>query len=131
MYARAEEMHIQGRKYPAAADYEKEREALRLFKQLIRMYPDSTKIPLAAYYIGEIYKEYFQEHYLAVLWYERAWTWDPNVAKPARFQCAVQYDHNLQEKNKALELYRACLEYEPYFPSHVDYARGRIRKLGG
>ena len=129
MYYRAEQLHIEGRQIPAAADYEKQRESLKLFRELIRQYPTSTKIAMAAYYIGEIYKEYFREHYLATLWYERSWTWDPYVPKPARFQAAVQFDLNLHDRARAVELYKACLEFEPYYPSHVQFATERVEKL--
>lgn len=129
MFDRAEQLHIEGRAIPAAADYDKQREALELFRNLIRRYPYSTKIPMAAYYIAEIYKEYFNEHYLATVWYERAWTWDPHVAAPARFQCALQYDIHLGDYPTALQLYRDSLEYEPYYPSHVRYAQRRIEEI--
>ena len=54
-------------------DYEKERQAIQMFRKLIREYPTSTKIALSAYYIADIYKEYFDEDVLAIRWYERAW----------------------------------------------------------
>ncbi len=129
MFNRAENLHLEGRTIPAAADYDKQRHALELLHNLIRRYPYSTKIPMAAYYIGEIYKEYFGEHYLATIWYERAWTWDPHVAAPVRFQAALQYDIHLGDYQQALELYQASLEYEPYYPSHVRYAQRRIAEL--
>jgi tetratricopeptide (TPR) repeat protein len=129
MFDRAERLHKEGSEIPAAADYKKQREALELFRNLIRRHPYSTKIPMAAYYIGEIYKEYFREHYLSTVWYERAWTWDPHVAAPARFQCALQVDIHLQDYPRALQLYRDSLTYEPYYPTHVDYATNRIKEL--
>jgi tetratricopeptide (TPR) repeat protein len=129
LFSQAEQLYYQGSQVPAMADFDKQREALHLFQRLIELYPTSTKISLSAYYIAEIYKEYFHENFLAVLWYGRARTWDPYVSKPVRFQEAVQYDFNLGEKNKALGLYQASLEYEPYYPSHVRYARQRIEEL--
>ncbi|MBS3820235.1 MAG: hypothetical protein GVY16_05695 [Planctomycetes bacterium] len=129
MFARAEQLHEEGARIPAAADYEKQREALSIFHNLIRRYPYSTKIPMSAFYIAEIYKEYFDEHYLSTIWYERAWTWDPHVAAPARFQAAVQYDIHLDDYQRAIELYRDSLKYEPYYPSHIRYARQRIEEL--
>lgn len=129
MYDRALELYREGSKIPAMADYNKERQALELFLQMIDKYPKSTRIALAAFYIAEIYKEYFREHYLAVQWYQRAMAWDPRVAAPVRFQCAVQYDFNLGQKSKALSLYKAALKLEPYYPSHVKFCEDRIKEL--
>jgi tetratricopeptide (TPR) repeat protein len=129
LFDRAEELHEEGALIPAAADYDKERRALELFQSLIRRYPTSTRIPMAAFYIAEIYKEYFGEHYLSTLWYERAWTWDPNIAAPARFQCALQYDIHINDYRTAVDLYRASIEHEPYYPSHVRFAQRRIEEI--
>ncbi len=129
LYDEALALYEAGSKVPALADYRKERRALQLFQQLIRQFPDSTKIALSAFYIAEIYKEYFDEHYLAVLWYERAWTWDPYIAAPVRFQAALQYDIHLDEKEKAMDLYKASLKLEPYYDNNHRYCNQRIREL--
>ncbi len=129
LYDRAWMLYRKGSRVPAIANYEEERQALKLLHRLVRKYPKSTRIALAAFLIGEIYKEYFREHYLAVLWYERALMWDPTIPKPVRFQTAVQYDFNLDDKPKALELYKASLKHEPFFTSNCKYARQRIREL--
>ncbi len=129
LYDRAVKLYREGSTLPAIADYPKQRRALRMFLRLVRQYPSSTRIALAAFYIGEIYKEYFREHYLAVLWYDRALTWDPYVPKPVRFQMAVQYDFNLEDKPKALELYKASLKFEPFYSDNVRYAKQRIDEL--
>lgn len=129
LYEKALSLYQQGAKIPALADYDKERQALEMFMKMIDDYPQSTRIAMAAYYIAEIYKEYFKEHYLAAQWYERAMAWDPRVAAPVRFQCAVQYDFNLGQRDKALSLYKAALKLEPYYPSHVRYCTQRIEEL--
>ena len=129
LYDRAVKLYRQGSGVPAAADYPKQRRALQMFLRLVRQYPRSTRIALAAFYIGEIYKEYFREHYLAVLWYERALMWDPYVPMPVRFQTAVQYDFNLDDKTKALDLYKASLKLEPFYSDNVRYAKQRIGEL--
>ncbi len=105
-------------------------EALQMFKQLIREYPSSDKIDDAAYYCGELHKEYFKgEDGIAVQWYERAWTWDPATPHPARFQAAVVYDLRLHERQKALELYRAVLATEKDNSSNLRWATERIKQL--
>jgi tetratricopeptide (TPR) repeat protein len=110
-------------------DYSKQRRALELFRELIDRYPESDKIALAAYYIGEIYKEYFNENYLAVAWYQRAWQWDPYITQPARFQAATVYDRRLRMRDRAIDLYRASIEEDPERFMNDSYAKRRIQIL--
>lgn len=131
LYNEAYKLYKDGKILPAVTDYKKERQALELFLKLVRRYPSSMRIAVAAYYIGDIYKEYFGENLRAVRWYERAWQWDPNIQKPARFQAAVVYDLRLQEKEKALALYKQVIEHEQFNQSNVSFAYDRIEKLTG
>jgi hypothetical protein len=110
-------------------NYDKERQALGLFRKLVREHPTSTKIALSAYYIADIYKEYFNEDVLAVRWYERAWQWDSNITEPARFQAATVHDIRLHNPRKAIDLYRAAIEYEQFNRSNTRFAERRIRAL--
>ncbi len=128
-YAEALRLHKQGKLLPVVTDYRKQRLALQKFRKLIRDYPQSTKIAMAAYYIGDIYKEYFHENVRAVHWYERAWQWDPTIPKPARFQAATVYDFRLHNRARAVALYRAAITHEPFNRSNVEYAAQRIAEL--
>ena len=109
--------------------YTKQREALTRFKLLVNHHPTSSKAPEAAFFIGEIYKEYFDEDLRAVNWYQRAWTWDPDIHQPARYQAAVVYDLRLNDKLRALELYREALEHEDFNKSNVKFATKRIAEI--
>jgi len=129
LYQQAMKLYRSGQILPAITNYNKERQALMLFLHLVRKYPNSTKIALSAYYIAEIYKEYFNENVQAVHWYERAWQWDPTITEPARFQAAVIYDFRLQEHAKAIELYREALKFDPSRPGNARYCVQRIREL--
>ena len=120
-----------GKVLPGVTDYPKERLALMKFLELVREYPNSTKIALSAYYIGEIYKEYFNEDLRAVQWYERAWQWDPNLTEPARFQAGTVYDLRLQNKARAVRCYRMAIEHEQFNSSNMYFARQRIGALTG
>lgn len=118
-----------GLEVPALYNREKMSAALLKFKQLIREYPTSDKIDDAAFYCGELHKEYFEgEEPIAVKWYELAWSWDPTTPHPARFQAAVVYDFRLHQREKALELYRATLAAEPN-RSNRHFAMERINQL--
>jgi hypothetical protein len=129
LYERAVKLYEEGKILPAVTNYNKERQALTLFLELVRKHRTSTRIALSAYYIGEIYKEYFNGDWLAVHWYERAWQWDPAISRDARFQAAVVWDHRLHNRAKALELYREVLKHEQFVRSNVGYAERRIEEL--
>lgn len=109
-------------------DYNDQRKALVLFRKLVAQYPRSTKIALSAFYIGEIYKEYFREYIRAVLWFQRSWEWDPFIVEPARFQAAVVYD-TLREKDRAVECYRLAIDHDPWRFGNDEYSQDRIKTL--
>jgi len=135
--AEADELFADGRNYmkqgghgvPMIHNKETMRLALAKFKQLVREYPRSDKIDDAAFYIGEISKEYFDDNRAAVQWYQRAWTWDPQTPHAARFQAAVVYDFRLHHRARALELYQQVLEHETFNKSNVRFASARIKEL--
>lgn len=110
--------------------------ALGKFKELIAKYPNSDKIASAAYYIGEIHKEYGQErdNTIAIEWLKRAIDWDPNLNHPAWSRIAHIYDFRMHEREKALEWYQKVLENEkgktgPTFLGNIDFANKRIAQL--
>lgn len=131
LFAEALGLHRSGRILPAVTDYPKQRQALVLFRRLVDQYPTSNTLAEAAYYIGEIYKEYFREYVRAVHWYRRAWQWDPNILLPARFQAATVYDFHLQNKAQAVACYRGAIEHEQFRWNNARYARQRIEELTG
>lgn len=110
-------------------NYSKQRRALVLFDELILKYPRSTKIALSAYYMADIYKEYFNENVRAVYWYQKAWEWDLNITEPARFQAATVYDIRLHNFSKAIECYKLAIQHEQFNATNVQYAHRRIREL--
>jgi len=131
LFAEALKLHEHGKPFFGVTLYGKQRQALMKFLELTRNYPASNKMALSAYYIAEIYKEYFNENVRAVHWYERAWQWDPDIDQPARFQAATVWDLRLQNVEKAVECYRLALERDPYRIFNADAARRRIKELTG
>ena len=90
----------------------------------------SEKIDDAAFYCGEIHKEYLPgQELIAVKWYERAWEWNPDTTHPARFQAAVVYDYSLHDRDRALELYQHVVAHETNDKNNVRFASRRIREL--
>ena len=115
---------------PALYREDKMVEALQVFTDLITRYPSSDKIDDAAFYCGEISKEYLKDQEeIALKWYERAWTWDPQTPHPVRFQAAVVADYRLHDRAKALELYHEVLRCEPDNKSNRAFAVTRISQL--
>jgi TolA-binding protein len=107
-------------------------EAAETFRDLIKRFPSSDKIDDAAFLCGEIHKEYLPgQEQIAVKWYERTWTWNPETPHPARFQAAVVYDYRLHDRNRALELYQSVVRNESANKSNVRFATRRIHELTG
>ena len=129
LYADGLRLYREGKILPAVVDYKKERQALTKFIELVHRYPASTRIAMSAFYIGEIYKEYFNVDTLAVRWYQRAWEWDPAVTEDARFQAAVVWDHRLHNRDMALALYKEVLKFEQSHNTNIAYSQMRIKQL--
>lgn len=105
-------------------------QAADVFKELVEKYPTSDRIDDAAFFLGEIHKEYLpNQEQISVKWYERAWTWDPATPHPARFQAAVVYDFRLHDRDRALELYRTVLKEETADGGNLRFANRRIKQL--
>lgn len=105
--------------------------ALDKYDRLIRQHPSSDKIDDAAYKAGVIY-EYFQDYSIALLYYKRAYEWDPDTIHPARFRSARILDKRLHRNAEALELYREAIKKEGKYVKHriwKEYAEERIKAL--
>lgn len=128
MFAQGEElMRRGGHNVPVLYRQDMMIRAAATFRDMIERYPTSDKIDDAAFLCGEIHKEYLKDQeVIAVRWYERAWTWDPNTPHPARFQAALVYDYRLHDRTRALELYREVAGNEE---GGAD-ARFAIRRIG-
>ena len=118
-----------GHGVPVLYDAKKMKLALEKFNEVIRKHPTSDKIDDAAFYAGEIYKEYFNDDHRALAYYQRAWEWDPQTPHPARFQAAVVSDFRLHDRDRALELYHQVLEHETFDRSNVRFSVRRIQQL--
>ena len=134
LFAKALKLHRAGKGIFHTAlttSYHKQRRALLKFLELVEKHPSSNKAPASAYYIAEIYKEYFNENIRAVQWYQRARQWDPNLPKPAYFQAATVHDLRLHNYAEARRCYRLAAKHEQFNASNVRFAHKRIRELIG
>ena len=105
--------------------------ALEKYNDLIKIYPSSDKIDDAAYNAGVI-QEYFEDYSIALLYYKRAYQWDPETIHPARFRAARVLDKNLHRNSEALLLYQEAVKTEGQFEKYrewKDFAERRIREL--
>lgn len=137
LYAEAHElMKKGGHRVPIFYSDTTMRQALAKFKELVEKYPTSDKVAEAAYYIGELHKEYNHErdNIIAVEWYQRAVEWDPDLNHPAWSHAAHVLDFRMHEREKALEWYQKVLEKEEgkkgaAFLGNIACARKRIKQL--
>lgn len=138
LFAKAEAIYKDVSLVPLAGtlphNKKKAREALEMFKQILAKYPRSDKVDDAAFYTGEIYKEYLREDdpndELAIRYYKWAVQMNPNTPHPARFQCAVVYDFRRHNRDAAMELYHKVMELEENGnQSNVRFSATRIEQL--
>jgi TolA-binding protein len=107
-----------------------QRRAELLFQQILTNYPQSDKIDDAAYMLGDIYESKAYKHYRrAALYFERCFQWNPNTQFDARLRAARLYDKHLQERSRAVELYRDVTTHETN-PKWIAEAQKRLLELG-
>lgn len=105
--------------------------ALEKYNQLISDHPASDKIDDAAYKAAVIY-EHFKDYSIALLYYQRAYEWDPDTIYPARFRSARILDKQLHRNAEALERYQQAIETEGRYEKYrewTEFAQDRIRAL--
>ena len=131
LYYEAQEIDKQAGTLPILKNENQLRLALEKYNEVIRKYPSSDKIDDAAYSAGVIY-EYFKDYSIALLYFKRAYQWDPDTIYPARFRAARILDKNLHRNAEALQLYQQAVKTEGQFEKYRewrDYAEKRIREL--
>jgi tetratricopeptide (TPR) repeat protein len=128
LYYSAQVLEDEARKLILIKSSEKLRLALDKYNQLIRQYPTSDKIGDAAYMAGKIYEE-FKDYSIALVYFQRAYQWDPEIMYPARYKAARLLDDKLMRRDEALELYSEALKYDPLNTSQREYIRERVAEL--
>lgn len=102
-----------------------------LFQQILQQYPTSNAASDAAYHLGEIYESARPPQYRrAAVYFERCFQWNPATPLDARTRAARIYDRQLNERNKAIEIYKAVLASESDDRRRKEADR-RIGDLGG
>lgn len=103
-------------------------QALDKCNQLIREYPSSDKIDDVAYIAGRIY-EHFKEYSIAILYYQRAYQWNPETTCPAMFKVAYILDRRLHRRAEAIELYQEVVENKGLSINYREFAEMRITEI--
>ncbi len=131
LFNNARKLEKEARVLLIGKNHDKLREALDKYDRLIRSYPTSDKIDDAAFNAGVIYED-FRDYSIALLYFKRAFQWDPETPHPARFRSARILDKRLHRNAEALELYREALNTEGKYGKRriwKEYAEERIRAL--
>lgn len=128
LYMEGEQLEKQAGPLPFAKNENQLRLALAKYNQVIREYPSSDKIDDAAFKAGGIY-QYLKDYTIALLYYQRAYQWDPETIHPAEFRAAFILDTYLRRRAEALELYQRAIKRGIQHEEWREYAQRRIKEL--
>ena len=108
-----------------------QRRAELLLREVLEKYPNCDKIADAAFQLGDIYESRaFKQYDRSARYYERASQWIRGGRTDARMRAALLYDKQLNERAKAIELYRQVTEHDTN-PEHIRSAERRLGELTG
>ena len=92
---------------------ENRRKALALYIDVLGRYPESIRIADAAFYAGQIYENTLKDYFSAIIYYQRAYQWDPQTAQPARIYAARLAYTRIKDMRRAKEFYQAAATADP------------------
>jgi TolA-binding protein len=106
-----------------------QRRAEILFQEVLQKYPTSDKIADVAYELGDLYEcKAFKQYHRAAAYFERACQWRKGTRTDARLRAARLYDKQLNERTKAIEMYRDVMQHDTE-PERVREAERRLAEL--
>jgi hypothetical protein len=113
-------------------DYiDNQRRAELLLQKMLSNYPQSDKISEAAYLLGDLYEsKAYKQYHRAALYFERCYQWNPKTKDPARIRAARLYEKQLNQRGKALEIYKLISNTETDTERSAE-AQKKITELGG
>jgi tetratricopeptide (TPR) repeat protein len=113
-------------------DYiDNQRRAELLLETLLTKYPQSDKIGDTAYLLGDIYEsKAYRQYARAAMFFERCYQWNPKTQLDARLRAARLYEKVLNERVKALEIYREITTHESD-PKRIEEAQRKMGELSG
>lgn len=113
-------------------DYiDNQRRAELLFQQLLTQYPQSNKISETAYMLGDLYEsKAYKQYRHSARFFERCFQWNPTTTRDARIRAARLYDKLIQDRTRAIELYREVTTHE-HDAKQIAEANKRLSELSG
>lgn len=130
----ANEIYRQAMAYKAAGGWGKDfidnqRRAELLFQRILTEFPQCDRIDDCAYQLGDLYEgKAYVQYRRAALYFERCFQWNPKTHFDARLRAARIYDKQLQERTRAIELYREITIQETD-PKRLAEASKRLTDL--
>jgi hypothetical protein len=114
------------------SDYlDNQRRAELLFQQILSNYPQSDKISDVAYQLGTIYESRaYRQYGRAAMYFQRCYQWNPKTQQDARLRAARLYERYLNDRSKAMEIYKEILTHETD-QERIDEAQRRLTSLSG
>ncbi|MBM3981682.1 MAG: tetratricopeptide repeat protein [Planctomycetes bacterium] len=107
------------------------RRAELLLREVLDKYPNSDKIGDVAYQLGDIYEgRAYKQYDRAAKYFERSTQWVKGTRTDARLRAATLYDRQLNERAKAIDLYRAVVDHDTN-PERIKQAEKRLAELTG
>jgi tetratricopeptide (TPR) repeat protein len=128
MYYDARNIDKKARGLMIIIDENKLRLALAKYNEVIQRHPSSDKIDDAAYYAGMIC-EHFKDYSIALLYYQRAYQWDPDTPHAAHYKAAYILDRKMSRRDEALPLYQEFIERGTGNEQMITLAKTRISAL--
>jgi tetratricopeptide (TPR) repeat protein len=128
LYSEGEQLEKKAGPLPFGKNESLLRLALAKYNQVIREHPSSDKIDDAAFKAGGIY-QYLKDYTIALLYYQRAYQWDPETIHPAEFRAAFILDQYLHRRAEALALYQQAVKRGIQHEEWREYAERRISEL--
>jgi len=111
-------------------DYsDNQRRAEILLQDIVERYPHSDKVSDVAFMLGDIYEsKAYKQYRRAAAWYERCVQWNPKTHYEARLRAARLYDHEVKDRQRAIDLYREITTHETD-QKRIQEATKRLNEL--
>jgi hypothetical protein len=108
-----------------------QRRAEVLLREILEKYSSSDKISDVAYQLGDLYEsKAFKQYDRAARFFERSFQWKKGITTDARLRAATLYDRQLNDRSKAIELYRDEIAHDTD-ADRIKQAEKRLAELVG
>lgn len=125
-----EAMEYKDRGFGTDYTLNQKRAELRL-QEILQKHPTSDKIADVAYQLGDLYEgRAFRQYGRSAAYFERSFQWRKGSSTDARLRAARLYDRQLNERAKAIDLYRDVIAHDTD-PARIREAEKRLAELTG